>query len=133
MVPRIPSSSSLWACALIGLLSLGAVLWWTPPAESIAPLGYTWSCTSRYCSFSVTTNYHGAYQWGFGDGNVSSKSTSKTANHFYNIPVDNQFHSFNVTLVGYATLNTGSPDNIISCTITVAAANFGIGTGGSCS
>ena len=133
MVSTIPRSSARLTCVLIVVLSFAASVVWTPPAESLAPLGYTWSCTSRYCSFSVTTNYHGAYQWSFGDGTLTSKSTSTSAFHFYNIPVDGEFHQFDVALIGYATPSTGSPDNIISCTITVAAAGFGIGTGGSCS
>jgi hypothetical protein len=131
MVPKIPSPRL--ACIFVVLLTLGTALLWTPPAESVAPLGYTWSCSSRYCSFSVTTSNHGAYQWNFGDGTLTGKSTSTTALHFYNIPVDEQFHNFNVSLIGYATLGSGSPDNIISCTITVAASSIGIGTGGTCS
>jgi hypothetical protein len=128
--PRFPLRMT---CTLVLLLALAAVLGWTPPAESLAPLGYTWSCASRYCSFYVTTHNHAAYQWNFGDGTITGISTSTTATHFYNIPVDEQFHSFNVQLAGYATVSSGSPDNIIGCTITVAASNVGIGTGGSCS
>lgn len=118
---------------LVLLSALATVLLPTAPAEAVAPLSYSWSCTSRYCSFTVTSNNHGAYQWGFGDGTSSSKTTSTTINHFYDIPVDDEFHTFNVTLSGYATINSGSPDNIIGCNITVAASYVGIGTSGSCS
>lgn len=117
---------------LLPLLALALMLGSTAPASAVFPLNYSWSCTSRTCSFSVTTSNHGAYQWGFGDGTSSSKTTSTTANHFYNIPIDEQFHTFNVTLSGYATINSTSPDNIIGCNISVAASSLGIGTSGTC-
>jgi len=124
--------SSRLTDALAAAFTLAVMLFWPAPAKSLAPLAYSWSCASRYCSFYVTTNNHGAYQWNFGDGTISSKTTSTTAQHFYNIPIDEQFHNFTVTLAGYATINSGSPDNIIGCTITVAASAVGIGTSGSC-
>lgn len=133
MTAKISRPSFRVTCTLAVLLALTAVLGWAPPAESVAPLGYSWSCTSRFCSFSVTTTNHGAYQWGFGDGTSSAKTTSTTANHFYNVRIDEQFHTVNVTLSGYATLGSGSPDNIIGCNVVFAASSLGIGTSGSCS
>jgi hypothetical protein len=132
MIPKVSSPTLRLTFAVC--LAFLAVFWLTPPppAEAIFPLAYSWSCTSRYCSFSVTTSNHGAYAWGFGDGTSAGKSTSTTVYHFYDIPVDEDFHNFDVNLVGYATMSSGSPDNIIGCTITVAASNLGIGTGGSC-
>lgn len=133
MVPKILSSSYRVPNTLLMLLALAAVFSWAPPAESVASLAYSWSCSSRYCSFYVTTNNHGAYKWSFGDGTSSSKSTSTTATHFYNVPLDDQFHSFQVSLAGYPALSSGSPDNIATCTISVFASDFGAGTSGSCS
>ena len=125
--------ASLLPRALTVLLMLAAILWATRPAESLAPLGYSWSCASQHCSFSVTTTNHGAYLWNFGDGTITGISTSTTASHTYGTPSDGQFHHADVALAGYATASSGSPDNIISCTITYAASNVGIGTSGSCS
>ena len=133
MLRRLPRFSLRPAHLAAALLALAAVLCWTPPAKALAPLAYSWSCASRYCSFYVTTNYHGAYQWNFGDGTLTGISTSTTASHFYNIPVDEQFHTSTVYLMGYSTVDSGSPDNIIGCTVTFAASNVGIGTSGSCS
>lgn len=133
MTHKTPTS---WirAIRILGLLfPLAALLGLAAPAHAVAPLAYDWSCVSRSCSFTVTTSNHGAYKWAFGDGTFSSKTTSTTASHFYNIPVDDQFHNFTVYLSGYATLSSPSPDNVIGCDITVAASNVGIGTSGSCS
>ena len=118
---------------LIAALVLTAGVLTGGPARSIAPLGYSWSCASRYCSFTVTTSYHGAYQWNFGDGTLTGISTSTSASHFFNVPVDETFHNSTVHLIGYSTPTAGSPDNIIACTVTFAASNVGIGTSGSCS
>ncbi len=94
---------SLRLFGVLAAVSTLAVLLFLPrPAESLAPLGYSWSCASRYCSFYVTTTNHGAYQWAFGDGTLSSKTTSTSASHFYNTPIDEQSHNATVTLVGYA-------------------------------
>jgi hypothetical protein len=118
----------------LALLSVGiGNLWLTRPAEPLAPLAYTWSCSSRFCSFQATTNFHGAYQWNFGDGTLTGQSTSKTTSHFYGgTPIDGQFHTATVHLIGYAFLGAGSPDNIIACDIVYAAAAVGIGTSGTC-
>lgn len=132
MTRKISSPTSLTYRALTALLLLAAILGGSRPAASLAPVAYSWSCASRYCSFYVTTSNHGAYLWNFGDGTITGVSTSTTASHFYNIPVDNQFHTANVALAAYSTPSSGSPDNIIGCTITFAAANVGIGTSGSC-
>jgi len=102
------------------------------PAKALAPLGYSWSCASRFCSFYVTTSNHGAYQWNFGDGTITGITTSTSASHFYNVPIDEQFHNVTVYLAGYSTPSSGSPDNIIGCQITYAASAVGIGTSGSC-
>lgn len=118
---------------LLVTLACAGALWWPVPAQSLAPLAYSWSCASRACSFTVTTNNHGAYQWNFGDGVITGKSTSRTKSHFYNVPVDEQFHTVTVTLAGYATLSSGSPDNIIACNVVFAASAVGIGTSGTCS
>lgn len=132
MSPKVSRPTLRLAFAM--LLAFATVFSLTPPppAEAVFPLAYSWSCVSRTCSFSVTTSYHGAYAWTFGDGTSQAKSTSSTANHFYNIPVDEQFHNFTVNLSGYANMSSSSPDNIIGCSITVAASNLGIGTSGSC-
>ena len=133
MIRNTKNAPSRLAVALaVAALTLGALLLMPPPAKSLAPLAYYWSCGSRYCSFGVTTTNHGAYQWNFGDGTITSITTSTTASHFYNIPIDERFHNFNVALAGYSAVNSGSPDNIIGCQITVAASAVGIGTSGSC-
>jgi hypothetical protein len=113
-------------------LTLALLVMQPPPASSLAPLGYSWSCASRSCSFYVTTTNHGAYQWNFGDGTITGVSTSTTASHNYTTPIDEQFHNANVALAGYSTPSAGSPDNIIGCQITYAASVVGIGTSGSC-
>jgi hypothetical protein len=118
--------------AALAVLSLGLVVAAPPKAESLAPLGYNWSCSSRSCSFNVTTSNHGGYQWNFGDGTITGVSSSTSAYHFYNTKIDNQFHTANVTLAGYATAGGGSPDNIVGCQIVYAASAVGIGTSGSC-
>lgn len=133
MIRKILNSSSLIPRTLTALLLLAATFWATRPAESLAPLGYSWSCASQHCSFTVTTTNHGAYRWNFGDGTITGISTSTSASHTYGTPSDGEFHHADVALAGYATVNSGSPDNIISCTITYAASNVGIGTSGSCS
>lgn len=133
MTRKSLSPVSLLPRALTALLMLAAIFWATRPAESVAPLGYSWSCASQSCSFYVTTTNHGAYQWNFGDGTITGISTSTSAFHVYGTPNDGQFHHADVALAGYATVNSGSPDNIISCTITYAASSVGIGTSGSCS
>ena len=132
MSQAIRTSLPRTTCLLV-LLTLAVLLYPAPRADALAPLAYNWSCTSRQCYFTVTTSNHGAYQWNFGDGTLSSKSTSKSAFHFYNTPIDNQFHTATVSLIGYATASSSSPDNIIGCTIVYAAASVGIGTSGSCS
>jgi hypothetical protein len=129
----MPKPSARVLCLLLALFAAAIFLWPAPPAEALFPVAYSWSCTSRNCSFSVTTTNHGAYKWGFGDGTSSSKTTSTTANHFYNTPVDDEFHTATVTLSAYASLSSPSPDNIIGCNIVYAASYVGIGTSGSCS
>jgi hypothetical protein len=133
MTRETPRFSLRPAHLAAALLTLAAVLCWTPPARAFAPLGYSWSCSSQYCSFHVTTTNHAAYLWNFGDGTITGISTSTTATHVYNVPNDNQFHYFTVYLAGYATVSSGSPDNVIGCTIAVAGSSVGIHTSGSCS
>jgi hypothetical protein len=118
--------------AALAVLSLGLVVAAPPKAESIAPLGYSWSCSSQNCSFTVTTSNHGGYLWNFGDGTITGVSSSTSAFHHYSTPNDNQFHYANVNLAGFATAGGGSPDNITGCQIVYAASAVGIGTSGSC-
>jgi len=129
--PRTRPSRPLAALAATAL-ALALLLCLPPPATSLAPLGYSWSCASRSCSFYVTTSNHGAYQWNFGDGTITGITTSTIASHNYTTPIDEQFHNANVALGGYSTPTSGSPDTIIGCQITYAASVVGIGTSGSC-
>ncbi len=97
-----------------------------PPqeAESLGALSYKWTCyPNTYCNFTVTSSSHAAYRWNFGDGTLSSCSTSKDITHSYSIPPGEQ--SFNVSLIGYNSTSCSSPDNIVGCSVT--AINSGVG------
>ena len=95
-------------------------------ASAIAPLAGTWTCNAyANCSFTRTTSNHATYQWNFGDGSFSGLTTAVTTNHTYNIPANNNLYHFTVYLIGYATSGGGSPDNIVSCTITTYRTGVG--------
>lgn len=103
----------------VAMLVCGLTLLHPRSASGIAPLGGTWSCDANArCAFTRTTSNHATYQWNFGDGSFSGLTTSVTTYHFYNIPQTTTPQHFTVYLMGYATSSGGSPDNIVSCTIT---------------
>lgn len=122
----------------LGLTFLVSTLY-VRDAQALWPLSYSWHCgpassaTTVECSFVVTnpgpTGYQ--YQWLFGDGSQTGRTTTTTALRTYAVST---WQTFNVTLIGYATRNS-SPDNIIQCSIYVEN-NYGVGgdpgTVGSC-
>lgn len=86
-------------------------------ASAIAPLEFDWDCAppDGICDFDVTTTNHPKVYWTWGDGSSTGPTTSMSATHDYYVTTGGQ--NFTVTLVGYATVNSGSPDNITQCTI----------------
>jgi hypothetical protein len=99
------------------VLIAGTTLPGPQKASAIAPLAFNWACYPQdgECYFTVTSTNHAKYSWGFGDGSFYGPTTSTTAYHDYNFSGSEAL--FTVTLVGYATVGSSSPDNIISCTV----------------
>jgi hypothetical protein len=110
---------SLLLLSTIALIALGVTLMVPQDASAVAPLGGSWTCNAyAQCSFTRTTSNHATYQWNFGDGSFSGLTTAGTVYHTYNIAQTVTPQHFTVYLMGYATSSGGSPDNIVSCTIT---------------
>lgn len=121
--------------AMLGVTAIVSSLY-VRNAEAFWPLSYAWECapesaTQEYCGFVVTnqtppSGYH--YQWFFGDGSQTARlpSTSDYEVHYYAVPVT-QSGSFTVTLVGWSSATSSSPDNFISCSISFTN---GYGPGG---
>jgi hypothetical protein len=116
------------------LLVAGAIVSAPRKASAIAPLSFTWSCQppDGVCTFNVTSGNHSTYRWGFGDGSTYGPSSSTTVSHDYNFSGSYQYYT--VTLSGYVG-GSGSPDNIISCTVEAQGVSPGgnPGAGGTCS
>jgi hypothetical protein len=116
-------------------LVLGAMVTTPRQASAIAPLSFSWSCSppDGECYFNVTSTNHAKYTWNFGDGTGFGPTTSTSAYRDYTVTSGGQF--FTVTLVGYATVGSSSPDNIISCQIEAQGPSPGgnPGAGGNCS
>lgn len=95
-------------------------------ASGIGALSGTWSCGAyASCAFQITSSNHATYQWNFGDGNFSGLTTAATTWHTYSIPYTTTPQNFTVYLMGYATSGGGSPDNIVSCTVTTYRTGVG--------
>jgi len=112
-----------WA---FGLFLVALALLVPQDASSIGTLTGTWSCGAyASCLFVVTSHNHAAYQWNFGDGNFSGVQTSTSVYHTYNISQGTDLRHFQVYVMAYATVNGGSPDNIIGCYITTYKTTVG--------
>lgn len=121
------------AAVLVALVA--TVIVSTPKrASAIAPLEFDWFCSppDGVCDFEVTTNNHPKVTWSWGDGTSTGPTTSMTATHDYHVTTGGQF--FTVTLTGYATVGSSSPDNIIQCQIEAQGPSPGgnPGAGGHC-
>jgi hypothetical protein len=125
----------LTAAAMCLALAVGAMISTPQKASAIAPLSFTWSCAppDGECYFTVTSTNHAKYVWNFGDGTGFGPTTSTSAYRDYAVSSGGQF--FTVTLSGYATVGSSSPDNIISCQIEAQGPSPGgnPGAGGTCS
>ncbi len=103
------------AAVLIALVA-GVIILSTPKkASAVGQLEYDWFCSppDGVCDFTVTTNNHPKVFWNWGDGTTTGPTTSMTAQHDYAVGGGGTF--FTVSLAGYATVGSGSPDNIIAC------------------
>lgn len=128
-------SRKLIATSMCLALAAGALVSAPRKASALAPLSFSWSCSppDGECDFTVTSTNHAKYYWSFGDGSSYGPTTSTTAFHDYTVTTGGQY--FTVTLVGYATVGSSSPDNIISCQIEAQGPSPGgnPGAGGNCS
>lgn len=112
---------ALTVAALCGLASLAP-----QKAEAIGTLTGNWWCDAyAQCEFTVTSNNHPAYSFGFGDGASTGVQTSKTAYHFYSSVSGVTPVHFTAYILAYATTGGGSPDNIIACNITTYRTTVG--------
>lgn len=110
----------------VGLLMGSIALVGPQKASSIGTLSGSWSCDAyAQCAFQRTSSNHATYQWNFGDSNFSGLTTAVTTYHTYSIPQTTTPQHFTVYFMGYATPAGGSPDNIVSCTITTYRTTVG--------
>jgi hypothetical protein len=109
----------------VGILIVSAALLLPQKASGLALSG-TWSCGAyASCVFQITSSNHATYQWNFGDGNFSGLTTAATTWHTYSIPYTTTPQNFTVYLMGYATSSGGTPENIVSCTVTTYRTGLG--------
>lgn len=112
---------------MIGWMTFGSTLS-VRNVEAFWPLSYGWECspespTQVICYFATTNPAPPAgyrYQWLFGDGSQTGRLASTSTEHFYAVSTGQGDVNFTVTLIGYSSATSSSPDNFIGCTISFA-------------
>lgn len=121
--------------ALVLALPAVALLLPTEDAKALGALSFHWECDppNGVCDFEVTSSNHAKVQWTFGDGSGFGPTTNMTTSHDYNF--SGSEHTYTVTLIGYTTVSSSSPDNVISCSVAAQGSSPGgnPGANGNCS